>query len=102
GETPAQTLVREVREETGLWVEIERLIGVYSGHEFEWTYPNGDQAQIVSIFFRCRVLEGQLTPDHREFVSLGYHAPDRLPPLMPRYVRMVRDALAGRAEAFFD
>ena len=27
---------------------------------------------------------------------------DRLPPLMPRYVRMVRDALAGHAEAVFD
>jgi ADP-ribose pyrophosphatase YjhB (NUDIX family) len=102
GETPARTVVREVLEETGLHVEIERMIGLYTGHDFEWTYPNGDQAQIVSAFFRCRVVSGTLTPDYTEFVSLGYHPPDHLPPLMPRYVRMLRDALADRAEAAFD
>jgi 8-oxo-dGTP pyrophosphatase MutT (NUDIX family) len=102
GETPAQTVVREVQEETGLYVEVEGLIGLYTGRDFEWTYPNGDQAQIVSAFFACRVAGGVLTPDRSEFVSLGYYPPDQLPPLMPRYVRMVRDALAGRTEAAFD
>jgi ADP-ribose pyrophosphatase YjhB (NUDIX family) len=102
GETPAETLVREVLEETGLHVEVERLIGLYTGRDFEWTYPNGDQAQIVSAFFACRATGGQLTPDHAEFVSLGYYAPGHLPPLMPRYVRMLRDALSGRAAATFD
>jgi hypothetical protein len=91
-----------VQEETGLHVRVDRLIGLYTGREFEWTYPNGDQAQIVSAFFACTVLGGVLTPDHTEFVSLGYHSPALLPPLMPRYVRMLRDALAGRTEAFFD
>lgn len=102
GETPANTLVREVREETGLQVVVERLIGLYTGREFEWTYPNGDQAQIISAFFACRVVGGHLTPDHTEFVSLSYYSPSHLPPLMPRYVRMLRDAFAGRAEAAFD
>lgn len=102
GETLAQTLVREVQEETGLHVRVERLVGLYTGRDFEWTYPNGDQAQIVSAFFACAVTGGVLTPDHSEFVSLGYHPPGQLPPLMPRYVRMLRDALAGRAEAAFD
>jgi 8-oxo-dGTP pyrophosphatase MutT (NUDIX family) len=102
GETPAETLVREVQEETGLHVRVTCLIGLYTGREFEWTYPNGDQAQIVSAFFACEVVGGALTPDHSEFVSLGYHSPDQLPPLMPRYVRMLQDALAGRVEAAFD
>ncbi len=102
GETPARTLVREVLEETGLHVVVERLIGLYTGRDFEWTYPNGDQAQIVSAFFACRVIGGTLRPDHAEFVSLAYYPPDRLPPLMPRYVRMLRDAFAGRVEAAFD
>jgi ADP-ribose pyrophosphatase YjhB (NUDIX family) len=102
GETPAQTLVREVLEETGLHITVERLIGLYSGREFEWTYPNGDQAQIVSAFFAGRVTGGLLTPDHDEFVALGYFSPVQLPPLMPRYVRMLHDALAGHAEAQFD
>jgi 8-oxo-dGTP pyrophosphatase MutT (NUDIX family) len=102
GETPARTLVREVLEETGLHVVVERLIGLYTGRDFEWTYPNGDQAQIVSAFFACRVVGGMLQPDHAEFVSLDYYPPDRLPPLMPRYVRMLRDAFAGHTEAMFD
>ena len=102
GETPARTLVREVREETGLHVAVERLIGLYTGRDFEWTYPNGDQAQIVSAFFACRIVGGTLQPDHTEFVSLDYYPPDRLPPLMPRYVRMLRDAFAGHTEAMFD
>jgi 8-oxo-dGTP pyrophosphatase MutT (NUDIX family) len=102
GESPAQTLVREVLEETGLEVAADRLIGLYTGPEFDWTYPNGDQAQIISAFFACRVLGGVLTPDYSEFVSLGYFASDVLPTLMPRYVRMLRDAFEGRAGAYFD
>lgn len=102
GETPARTVVREVQEETGLHVVVERLIGLYTGREFEWTYPNGDQAQIISAFFACRVVGGTLTPDHSEFVSLKYYPTNHLPPLMPRYVRMLHDAFAERAEAAFD
>lgn len=102
GETPARTLTREVQEETGLHVEVERMIGLYTGPDFEWTYPNGDQAQIVSVFFACRIVGGMLVPDHREFVDLSFFAPDAFPALMPRYVRMLNDALAERQEAVFD
>lgn len=101
-ETPSQTLIREVQEETGLQVRVDRLIGLYGGPEFEWAYPNGDQAQIISAFFECTVQGGVLTPDNAEFVALGYHAPDNLPPLMPRYVRLIRDAYTGREAALFD
>lgn len=102
GETPSKTLIREVQEETSLHIQIERMIGLYTGPDFEWTYPNGDQAQIISAFFACRVIGGVLMPDHHEFVDLGYFAPDAFPALMPRYVRMLKDALAGRQEAAFD
>jgi ADP-ribose pyrophosphatase YjhB (NUDIX family) len=101
GETPAKTLVREVQEETGLHVTVERLIGLYTGPDFEWTYPNGDQAQIITAFFTCHVDGGALTPDHQEFLDLAYFAPSAFPSLMPRYVRMLDDALAGR-EGVFD
>lgn len=102
GETPARTLEREVHEETGLQITVERLIGLYTGPEFEWTYPNGDQAQIISAFFACTVVGGAVAPDHREFLDLDFFAADAFPPLMPRCVRMLDDALQGRAEAFFD
>lgn len=102
GETLAQTVVREVMEETGLKVEVTRLIGLYTGLDFEWTYPNGDQAQIVSAFFACRIIGGELRVDHHEFVKLGFFPPNAFPPLLPRCVRMLQDALAGREAAAFD
>lgn len=100
GETPAKTLVREVREETGLEVRIERMIGLYTGPDFEWTYPNGDQAQIITAFFECPIEGGALRPDHTEFIDLRYFPPDRLPALVPRCVRILEDALAGRSGIF--
>lgn len=102
GETPANTILREVREETGCEVEITKLIGLYAGNEFEWTYSNGDQAQIISAFFACRVVGGTLRADKTEFLELRYFPPNALPPLMPRYVRMLRDAIAERETAYFD
>jgi ADP-ribose pyrophosphatase YjhB (NUDIX family) len=101
-EAPARGLVREVLEETGLTLEAERLIGVYSGPEFAWSYPNGDQAQILAIFFAARIAGGSLKPAGHENVNVGFFTPDKLPPLVPRTRRMLDDALAGRAEARFD
>ncbi len=101
-ETPTQGLVREIRQETGFQVTPERLIGVYAGPDFEWTYPNGDQAQIVSVFMTCRIISGVLDPAGRENVRVQFFPPESLPPLLPRTVRMLKDALANRSEAFFD
>lgn len=101
-EAPARGMTREVLEETGLTLEAERLIGVYSGPEFAWSYPNGDQAQIMAIFFAARIVGGDLEPTGHENVNVAFFPPDRLPPLVPRTRRMLDDALAGRAEASFD
>lgn len=102
GETPARTIVREVREETGYEVEVVKLIGLYAGAEFEWTYANGDQAQIVSALFECRVVGGTLQADKSEFSDLRYFQQNALPSLMPRYVRMLREAFQDGERAFFD
>ena len=100
GETPAKTLEREVLEETGLQVRVAQLIGLYTGPDFEWTYPNGDQAQIITAFFECPVEHGELRPDHTEFIDLRYFPPNQLPSLVPRCVRILDDALAGRYGVF--
>src|SRR5688572_30596106 len=44
-ETPADAVVREAWEETGLMVTPRRVFGVYGGPEFIVRYPNGDESQ---------------------------------------------------------
>ncbi len=101
-ETPAQGLIREVQEETGLTVAAERLIGVYGGHAFAWSYPNGDQVQIFAVFMAGRILSGTLESRCVENVQVAFFAPDNLPPLLSRTAHMLEHAFADRTEAFFN
>ena len=56
-DTPADAVVREVWEETGLVVRPSRIIGVYGGPNFVVVYPNGDETQYIScIFVRAAAL----------------------------------------------
>jgi 8-oxo-dGTP diphosphatase len=54
GETVEQAAAREAEEETGLAVEIARLLGVYSEPDRD---PRGHN---VSVAFLARVLSGQM------------------------------------------
>lgn len=99
GERIDQTLVREVREETGLEVEPVRLIGLYSDPSYAITYPDGNRTQVVVAFFDCRVLGGSLHADGRETLDLAYFAPGETPPLQPRWRVRIADALASKTEA---
>jgi ADP-ribose pyrophosphatase YjhB (NUDIX family) len=101
-ESPARGLVREVYEETGLLLKPEKLIGVYSGPDFAWSYPNGDQSQILAIFFAARVVGGELQQAGDENVNVKFFDPNHLPPLLNRTRRMLADAFANRVEAHFD
>ncbi len=101
GERVDQTVVNEVREETGLEVEPVRVIGAYSDDSFWFTYPNGDQVKIVSLLFECRIVGGQLQADGIESLEVRFFAPDALPPLPERHACRVRAGLAGSEEVIF-
>lgn len=70
---------RELREETGLIADQLELLGVFSGPELRYTYPNGDQVSIVDIVYLCRKYHGQLRPQPEEVTELAFFSPDRLP-----------------------
>src|ERR1700716_3498995 len=61
GETIAATVVREVKEETGIDVEVTGLIGIYSDPRHVIAYDDGEIRQQFSICFRARHLGGEPT-----------------------------------------
>lgn len=89
GETPAQAMIREVFEETGLTIEPGRIIGVYGGEEHRLTYTNGDQVEYVTIVFECRIIAGELTPDNEEIKELKYFSEDQIPPIINKYPKYI-------------
>ena len=63
GESIVDTAVREVKEETGLNVEVTGLIGVYTNPSHVMAYTDGEVRQQFSLCFTTRLLGGHLLAD---------------------------------------
>ena len=101
GEEPAETAIREVYEETGLIVRPTRLVGVYGGDTFTYTYPNGDVVVAINIVFVCEIISGTLQGDSGESLDLRFVAADNLPePFLERHLLLIDHAL-NRSEPYF-
>ena len=70
GETIADTAVREVKEETGLDVEVTGLVGVYTNPQHD-----GEVRQQFSLSFTTKVLGGTLAIDD-ESTEIAWTHPD--------------------------
>jgi ADP-ribose pyrophosphatase YjhB (NUDIX family) len=60
GESIGDTVVREVREETGIEVEVLGLSGIYTDPGHVMRYDDGEVRQQFSICFRARPVGGRL------------------------------------------
>jgi mutator protein MutT len=76
-EAPAQAVVREVYEETGLKVRPLSILGVFGG--ITLTYPNGDKVQPTTTLFECKVIGGRLESRDGEAVAFRYVLPQDVP-----------------------
>lgn len=89
-EDPGETVVRETKEETGLVIEVERLVGYY-----RFTGIRHD----TDVVFRARAVAGRLKTS-REAWKLRWVDPDQLPrSLFPWYRQRIQDALALAPES---
>ena len=79
GETVEDTARRELLEETGLTANSLELLGIFSGKELFYTYPNGDMVSNVSIAYLCEDYYGELIPQTNETTDLKWFDIDNLP-----------------------
>jgi ADP-ribose pyrophosphatase YjhB (NUDIX family) len=61
GERIAETVVREVKEETGVDVEVTGIVGIYSDPGHVIAYSDGEVRQEFNICFAARLVGGQLS-----------------------------------------
>lgn len=74
GYSPAEVVVKEVEEETGIEVEIERLIAVVDGLRNGWS-----SVPFYSMVFHARMVGGELNGHELECSDLGFFSRDALP-----------------------
>ena len=89
GESVAQAAVREAREETGLEVELQHLVGAYSR-------PDWCQGGDHDLLFAARPVGGELIKEGDETLNAGFFAPDALPePFVYWHHQRITDVLSG-------
>jgi ADP-ribose pyrophosphatase YjhB (NUDIX family) len=97
GESVAAATAREVSEETGVLIELGRLVGVYSDPAVQViAYPDGRCVQAVNLCFEARPIGAGAATTPEETLATGYFPATELPvPLVPIHEIRIRDALAG-------
>ncbi len=89
GESPMDGVQREVQEETGLLVEVDRLTGVY--------YKQEDDS--LHFVFACRYDKGAPKPDLQEITDCGFFQADGLPrPMSSFTIQRILDAMSGEPD----
>lgn len=103
GFSPAQVAAKEVREETGLLVTPQRVIGIYDSRNWR----NDLNPHFYSIVFYCRLDGGILAPHPVETCGAGFFSFDHLPqPIYQNRLNQLERALAVHrgecVETYFD
>jgi 8-oxo-dGTP diphosphatase len=91
GELPTEAAVRETKEETGLEVAVERLVGVY-----------GKEGKDEFVFtFACRVVGGQLSSTDEADESRYFYVNAIPLNTSPKQIERIHDALDSDKQPVF-
>ena len=93
GESPSETVVREVMEETGLRVRPQRLVGLFARPASAEAGPHG----VVSVLFLCEVEGGSLSCSS-EGLELRYWEIEQVPEWHAHHELMARAAREAQDE----
>lgn len=101
GEDVAATCVREVLEETGLHVNIERLVGVYSNPNFIIEYADGERCHFVVLHFEATPIGGALGISE-ETTEYGYFSLNEIASMdvMEHHLERIQDTFTAQTAAF--
>jgi 8-oxo-dGTP pyrophosphatase MutT (NUDIX family) len=92
GETLEEVAKRELFEETGLTANDLQLFNIYSGDEFYYKYPHGDEVYNVITAYICNDYEGELTMDNKEVKDLRFFHVHEIPSkISPPDRRVIKD-----------
>lgn len=72
GETLEEAAIRELKEETGLTAVSLKLFNVFSGEEFYYKYPHGDEVYNVISTYICTEYQGKMEIEESEVQELRF------------------------------
>lgn len=94
GETAEIAVKREVYEEMGVNLTVEKFTGIYTNRSI-MTYPNGDQSFPIGIFLTGTIEGGLLIND--EVLDVKYFSKDALPEdILEVHKEPLRDYINGQ------
>ncbi len=101
GESASEACIREVDEETGLQVEIKRLIGVYTTADELIVYQDGNKIQLVALCFEVEIVGGELrlSCETTEYGYFSYQEMQELDMLL-NHAQRIKDAYSGEMTTF--
>ncbi|KQX59676.1 MULTISPECIES: NUDIX domain-containing protein [unclassified Streptomyces] len=89
GDSLPGTAVREVKEETGLDVEVTGLVGTYTDPRHVIAYSDGEVRRQFNVCFTARIVGGDLAVSE-ESTELRFVAPEELDSLPMHHTQRLR------------